>query len=143
MPSRIRVFIVAAFAALTITSSAAAGPMPKDWHAPRPWLYQAWCLHDGMKRDDLGTVLYRVRTPGGRLLSGEGAWNAATGNGYEGGLQFLRSTWVRAGGAVDKYGHWASVVSPREQLYRAWIIWRSHHGSWSEWGEMRPACGLR
>lgn len=110
--------------------------VPASWRAPRPWLYQAWCLHDGLLRDIRGRVLYRVGP-------GEGAWDAATGNGYEGGLQFLRSTWERAGGSADAHGHWASVATPREQLYRAWIIWRSHGGSWSEWGDMRPACRLR
>lgn len=96
--------------------------MPGDWHASPTWLSQAMCIH-----------------------SREGAWNAATGNGYEGGMQFLRSTWERAGGVtvwVGKTPHWASVASPREQLYRAWIIWGSHGGSWSEWGT-KGKCGLR
>lgn len=87
-------------------------------------------------------MLYRVHDSHGRPLSGEGAWNAATNNGYEGGLQFTSETWTRAGGSIDSLGHWASVATPREQLYRAWVIWQSHHGSWSEWGVMRPACGL-
>lgn len=122
-------------------SAQAYTSVPKHWHAPRPWLYQAWCLHDGVLRDTHGLHLYSVG-------SGEGAWNAATGNGYEGGLQFLLSTWLRAGGGVDSRGHWASVATPREQLYRAWRIFRSHrsaahpYGSWSEWGDMRPACRL-
>jgi hypothetical protein len=124
--------------ALAAASESLAGyrPVPAGWHAPRPWLYQAWCLHDGMLRTSSGRILYRVG-------SGEGAWNAATGNGYEGGLQFLRSTWERAGGRTSSSGHWASVATPREQLYRAYVIWLSHGGSWSEWGSMRVACGLR
>jgi hypothetical protein len=116
-------------------------PMPANWHAPRPWLYEAWCLHDGIKRDARGRELYRV-TLHGRPMMGEGAWNAATGNGYEGGLQFLLSTWLRAGG-VTVGGHWASIVSPREQLYRTRIIWNANGGSFAEWGDMRVACGLR
>jgi hypothetical protein len=130
------ILIVLSLAALA-ASDALAGyrPVPAGWHAPRPWLYDAWCLHDGMKRDAHGRVLYRVG-------SGEGAWNAATGNGYEGGLQFLRSTWERVGGRTVGE-HWASIVPAREQLYRAYLIWKSHHGSWSEWGDMRVACGLR
>lgn len=115
--------------------------MPRHWHAPRPWLYQAWCLHDGMLRDSHGQHLYRVG-------SGEGAWPTNSGNSYFGGLQFLPSTWRRAGGAeYTAFSHpgdprYPFTASPREQLYRAWIIWRSHNGSWSEWGDMRPACHL-
>jgi hypothetical protein len=67
----------------------------------------------------------------------EGAWTSATGNGYYGGFQFLLSTWHRAGGSG--YPH---LQSPREQLYRAWIIVRSHGGSWVEWGTA-SRCGLR
>lgn len=129
----IAVILIFAYAAWWLTAPAMSAtasywPMPKGWHAPKAWLGHpstrtqratgAWCIHEH-----------------------EGAWNAATGNGYEGGMQFLESTWHRAGGR--SYGsHWASVVSPREQLYRAWVIWRSHGGSWSEWGTAR-ACGLR
>lgn len=68
---------------------------------------------------------------------GEGSWTASTGNGYFGGLQFLWSTWTRAGGTGDP-----SKASPAEQIYRAFVIWRSHGGSWSEWGDTRTACGL-
>ena len=76
-----------------------------------------------------------------RIVHGAGAWHAATGNGYEGGLQFLRSTWESVGGAVDKNGRWASVVPAREQLYRAWLVWKRDGRSWREWGTAR-ACGL-
>lgn len=111
-----------ATAARSPVSSAAR--MPKRWHAPRWWLRQAVCIH-----------------------SKEGAWNAATGNGYEGGMQFLASTYQRVGGRVryDRYGHpwhWASLDSPREQLYRAWLVYRQDGSSWREWGTAR-ACGLR
>lgn len=133
---RYRATLAVLFTLLACAPAALGAPVPKHWHAPRPWLYQAWCLHDGLLRTSTGRILYRVG-------SGEGSWTAATGNGYEGGLQFLLSTWKRAGGSVDRFGHWASVATPREQLYRAWIIWKSHGGSWSEWGVMRPACGLR
>lgn len=98
--------------------------MPRHWHAPAWWLGHpstaasratgAWCIHEH-----------------------EGAWNANTGNGYFGGMQFLLSTWRRAGGSG--YPH---LSSPREQLYRAWVIWRWDGGSWREWGT-RGACGLR
>ena len=67
----------------------------------------------------------------------EGAWNANTGNGYEGGFQFLPSTWRSVGGV----GHAYDAV-PREQLYRAFMVYRHNGGSWREWGTAR-ACGLR
>ena len=93
--------------------------MPHHWHAPRWWLPQALCIHQH-----------------------EGAWNDATGNGYEGGMQFLESTWTSVGGAVDKTnGHWASEATPREQLYRAWLVYLRDGHSWHEWGTA-GACGL-
>jgi hypothetical protein len=91
---------------------------PGDWHPSAGWLDQALCLH------------YH-----------EGNWDAATGNGFEGGMQFLRSTWVSVGGPVDGNGRWASVVPVREQLYRAWLVWKRDGHSWREWGTAQ-ACGL-
>lgn len=57
-------------------------------------------------------------------------------------MQFLKSTWVHAGGKVARDGHWASVVSPREQLYRAYLVWLHDGRSWREWGT-KGACHLR
>lgn len=97
-----------------LTVIARAQPMPRHWHAPRAFLRAALCLHHY-----------------------EGAWNANTGNGYYGGLQFMLSTWRRAGGVG--YPHeW----SPREQLYRCWVIWRQDGRSFREWGTA-ARCGLR
>jgi hypothetical protein len=63
---------------------------------------------------------------------------------YSGGLQFMVRTWRSAGGAGDAW-QW----SPREQLWRAYLVWdrdagKPHDGigSWREWGSRR-ACGLR
>jgi hypothetical protein len=67
----------------------------------------------------------------------EGAWNANTGNGYYGGMQFLLSTWRSVGGRSRP-----DLVSPAEQLYRAFLVWRRDGGSWREWGTAR-LCGLR
>lgn len=75
------------------------------------------------------------------IHSREGAWNAATGNSYEGGMQFLLSTWRSVGGPVHRSGHWASVYSPREQLYRSYLVWRRDGGSWREWGTA-GVCGV-
>lgn len=87
--------------------------MPRSWHAPRWWLTQAICIH-----------------------AHEGAWNANTGNGYFGGMQFALSTWRR----VDGRGY-PHLATPREQLYRAWLVWLGDGRSWREWGTA-PACGL-
>ena len=91
--------------------------MPHGWHAPRAWLKDALCVH-----------------------AHEGAWNDP-GPPYEGGLQFLLSTWLSVGGVVHG-AHWASVASPREQLYRAWLVWLRDGRSWHEWGTA-GVCGLR
>jgi hypothetical protein len=96
-----------------------AGGVPADWHAPRSWLFQALCL--------------------------QGAWNAIgyvrgvpT---YGGGLQFTVATWQSVGGAESSvYG--IAQTRPREQLYRAWLVWRRDGYSWREWGTAR-SCGLR
>jgi hypothetical protein len=88
--------------------------MPANWHAPRWWLAQAVCIH-----------------------SKEGAWDSETGNGYSGGMQFTGYTWRSVGGVGLP-----SRASPREQLYRAWLVYRRDGNSWREWSSARP-CGLR
>lgn len=96
--------------------------MPRRWHAPPWWLRQALCIHHY-----------------------EGAWNAiGYVNGrptYGGGMQFLVSTWNRAGGSARSVWDIARAT-PREQLYRAWRIWRMNGGSFREWGTA-GRCGLR
>jgi hypothetical protein len=67
----------------------------------------------------------------------EGAWNDNTGNGYFGGLQFLLSTWNSVNGPSRP-----DLVSPREQLFRAWLVWRRDGNSFREWGTA-SLCGLR
>ena len=103
---------------LSLLLCSLAQAAPGGWHPPAGWLDQALCLHRH-----------------------EGDWNAATGNGFEGGMQFLLSTWVSVGGTVDSNGRWASVVPVREQLYRAWLVWKRDGHSWREWGTAQ-ACGL-
>jgi hypothetical protein len=56
---------------------------------------------------------------------------------YYGGFQFLVSTWESVGGRGLP-----SSASPREQLYRAWLVWKRDRGSWREWGSAGE-CGLR
>jgi len=88
--------------------------MPRDWHAPPWWLAQAVCIHDH-----------------------EGAWSDETGNGYSGGMQFTPYTWASVGGQGR-----ASQWPPREQLYRAWLVYLRDGSSWREWGTA-GMCGLR
>jgi hypothetical protein len=80
---------------------------------PAWWLSQALCIHHY-----------------------EGAWNANTGNGYYGGMQFLLSTWASVGGMGRP-----DLQSPKEQLYRAWLVYRRDGNSWREWSTAR-LCGL-
>jgi len=98
-------------------SGTSYGPTPIRWSArlstPPGWFRAALCIH-----------------------SKEGAWNSNTGNGYFGGLQFMLGTWRSVGGPS-----WPHLVSPREQLYRAYLVWKRDGGSWREWGTAR-LCGL-
>jgi hypothetical protein len=105
--------------------------MPRHWHAYNhpAWLREAVCIHEQ-----------------------EGSWvsigyvhGVAT---YGGGMQFMLGTWHRAGGAGSSLWDIARA-SPREQLYRAWLVWdrdagKPHDGigSWREWGTA-GMCGLR
>lgn len=96
-------------------------PTPVGWHAPSRWLSQAVCIHQH-----------------------EGAWNANTGNGYYGGMQFLPGTYRSVGGRSDGR---ADLDAPREQLYRAWLLYRRNGSHWwisngGSWGNSAPACGL-
>jgi hypothetical protein len=62
-----------------------------------------------------------------------GQWQIRTGNGYEGGLQFTRSTWLANGGA--KYARAAHLASRQEQITVANRVLHSQGiGAW-------PVCG--
>ena len=111
-----RVGIAASVIAVCLASPPAvvAAPMPLGLHAPAWWLPQAVCVHEH-----------------------EGAWNDNTGNGYYGGMQFTLGTWRSVGGSGQP-----DRATPREQLYRAWLVWKRDGGSWREWSSRIP-CGLR
>lgn len=95
-------------------------PAAKRWKPDRSWLRGAFCIHRHESVD-----WHRAYID----------WTGA-GSPYSGGMQFLESTWHRAGGK----GH-AWQWSPREQLYRAYVIWKKGGGSWREWGTA-GRCGL-
>lgn len=92
----------------------------RRWKPDRGWLRGAFCVH---RHESLDWHL---------------AWKDWAGNPspYAGGMQFLQSTWTNAGGHGEPW-QWA----PREQLYRAWRVWKADGGSWREWGTA-GACGL-
>jgi len=52
-------------------------------------------------------------------------------------MQFLLSTWRGVGGLARP-----DRATPREQLYRARLVYLQDGHSWREWGTAR-ACGLR
>jgi hypothetical protein len=89
------------------------------WHAPRPWLVEATCIHQH-----------------------EGAWDDDTGNGYAGGMQFTLYTWNSVSGRRARALLDIAEASPREQLHRAYLVWLRDGRSWREWGTA-GACGLR
>lgn len=96
--------------------------MPTVWHAPGWWLSEAVCIHGH-----------------------EGAWDSigyvhgvAT---YGGGMQFMLGTWTGVGGRGGSLWD-ITRQTPREQLYRAWLVYLRDGRSWREWGTA-GLCGLR
>jgi hypothetical protein len=108
---RYGVLVVATVLGLAAVA-AARGAVPARWHPPRAWLPGALCVH--------------------RL---EGSWDD-DGGPYYGGMQFSLYTWRSVGGRG--YPHQAA---PREQLYRAYLVWKRDGESWREWGTA-GRCGL-
>lgn len=91
------------------------------WKPPHGFLREAFCIHRHESVD-----WHRAYVD----------W-AGNPSPYSGGMQFLLSTWQRAGGT----GH-AWEWRPREQVYRAFVIWRQSGNSWFQWGTAGK-CGLR
>ncbi len=114
-----RPVLVIAVAALALAAPTSAG----QWAPPATWLAQARCIH--LK---------------------EGPWTANTGNGYFGGMQFAPQTWRRVGGkATAAFRHpgnasYPFAVPAREQLYRAWLVWKRDGGTWRSWGAVGASC---
>jgi hypothetical protein len=115
----VRAVLVTGFAALLLALPAAAGTSGYS----AAWLAQARCIH--------------VK---------EGPWSANTGNGYFGGMQFAKQTWIRVGGKADPaFAHPGEPGFPfranaQEQLYRAWLVWKRDGGTWRSWGAVGTAC---
>jgi hypothetical protein len=71
----------------------------------------------------------------------EGSWPANTGNGYYGGLQMDRSFMQTYGpDMVRKYGGWAHLWSPRDQIVVAERARRTR--GYYPWPNTARACGL-
>jgi hypothetical protein len=115
----VRTVLATGFAALLLALPASAA----DWSPSPAWLLQARCVH--LK---------------------EAAWTANTGNGYFGGMQFAAPTWKRVGGKPDPaFKHPGDAAYPfraslREQLYRAWLLWKRDGGTWRSWGAVGASC---
>ncbi len=109
--------------ALIVASLLAAPADAQPWHPAASWLAQAQCIHRH-----------------------EGPWTANTGNGYFGGMQFAKATWVRLNGPTQSaFAHpgdpaYPFAASPKEQLYLAWLLWRQNGRSWTSWGAVGAAC---
>jgi hypothetical protein len=130
------VFLIAALAFLAFGLPRIAGasdhrwPVTAEamrWRAPAGWLRGAFCIHRHESVD-----WHRAYVD----------WRGLPSR-YSGGMQFLLDTWRRAGGK----GH-AWQWGPREQVYRAFVIWDkqdgilgNRRGDWSEWGTAGK-CGL-
>jgi resuscitation-promoting factor RpfA len=111
-----RAALLSAAVALVLAAPAAGA----GWSPSAGWLAQARCVH--------------VK---------EGGWRANTGNGYFGGMQFSAGTWLRVGGRPDPaFTHpgMAFAASPKEQLYRAWLLWKRDGGTWRSWGAVGASC---
>jgi hypothetical protein len=64
-----------------------------------------------------------------------GRWDIQNGNGYEGGLQWVHSTWLSVGGAGS-----AARASKLEQIYRGVLLMR--RAGWGQWPVCRRAAGV-
>ena len=114
-----RSVLLAAVAALALTAPAAGSPA----HPSAAWLAQARCIHQH-----------------------EGPWAANTGNGYFGGMQFSKTTWLGARGqyepALDHPGdpEFPFSATPRAQLRAAFVQWLHDGRTWKAWGGVGAAC---
>ncbi|WP_104117847.1 resuscitation-promoting factor [Arthrobacter sp. B1805] len=64
-----------------------------------------------------------------------GNWSIDSGNGYYGGLQFSRSSWIGAGGG--QYAPLPNQATPEQQIATAEVLRQS--GGWGHW----PSCARK
>lgn len=115
-----RVLAIAAAVFTLLVCALPARSAPRSWRPERGWIRDALCIHEheSVRWDRAGVDWLGRPSP------------------YYGGMQFLLATWRSAGGRGLP-----SNASPREQLYRAWVVWKRDGRSWREWGT-RHRCGL-
>ncbi|MHA7264195.1 transglycosylase family protein [Arthrobacter sp. TMN-37] len=68
-----------------------------------------------------------------------GNWSINSGNGYYGGLQFSRPSWLGAGGG--KYAPLPHLATPAEQIATAEVL--KGNGGWGHWPSCASRLGLR
>lgn len=82
---------------------------------PQGWLRAALCVHSHEARN----------------------WHETRGI-FEGGMQFLNSTWLANGGG--RYARHAYDATPHQQLDIAYRLWQ--RASWNPWPTTARICGL-
>ena len=72
----------------------------------------------------------------------EAPWDANTGNGYFGGMQFAAATWRPADTALAHPGDpaYPFTATQTEQLSMAWRLWLHDGRSWRSWGSVGALC---
>lgn len=107
----------------------ASTPKPKPSPKPKPAAKSPTKLPDG--GDGIWYALARCESGGD--------WSYNGPSGFDGGLQFLPSTWLAAGGG--KYAPFAYLASPGEQIAiaKAWLA----KTSWAQWPACSRKLGLR
>ncbi|MGW0466210.1 LysM peptidoglycan-binding domain-containing protein [Streptomyces sp. NPDC003027] len=128
---------VAALLALVPAPARADDPPPGAWGAPgapsdsgAPW-------DSGSPWDSGAASCAEDQWPWGCVAECEssGRWNANTGNGYYGGLQFAQSTWVEFGGL--RHAPRADLATRQQQITVAEDVLRVQ--GWEAW----PVCSKR
>jgi len=112
--------------------------------APRPQRDGYWLATGDERAGTAGTYRAAAGDPPDsdfdRLAQCESSGNwGARGNGYEGGLQFLNSTWHGYGGG--EFAQHAYDASREQQIEIARRVWRDR--GWSPWPHCSRAVGLR
>lgn len=72
------------------------------------------------------------------FVAGSARWDDQRG-GYEGGLHFLNSTWLRAGGARYAAHAFLATAAQQIEIARAWLA----RTSWARWPKCSRLVGAR
>ncbi|SFD62200.1 Transglycosylase-like domain-containing protein [Actinopolyspora alba] len=111
-------------------------------HVPRGAILLAAALTASMGAGSPAVAAEHQRTAPGKVwdrlarCESGGNWHINTGNGYYGGLQFLRSTWAAYGG--ERYARYPHRAARAEQIEVASRL-RDARGGYGAW----PSCARR